>query len=94
MNEHIKPHVSDDDLRAFDQEFVSVDDDLLFNLILAANYLDMKVLLDATCMAVAEQIKKCKSPAELRGRFNITGDFTPEEEDDVRRQYSWIDRQE
>ena len=72
--------------------FVNLPDDELFPLILAANYLDMKQLLDLTCMRVADEIKQCKSPEELRERFNIQGDFTPEEEEQVRQQYSWLDR--
>ena len=41
----------------WDAEFVKVDDETLFNLILAANYLDIKSLLDLTCKAVADEIK-------------------------------------
>jgi len=37
--------------------FVAVDQQLLFELILAANYMDIKPLLDLTCAAVASMIK-------------------------------------
>jgi len=37
----------------------------------AANYLDIKALLDLTCKTVADYIKQCKTPQEIRRRFNI-----------------------
>ncbi|KAG5205722.1 hypothetical protein JEQ12_018972 [Ovis aries] len=40
-----------DDIPVWDQEFLKVDQGTLFELILAANYLDIKVLLDVTCKA-------------------------------------------
>lgn len=41
----------------FDAEFVEVDQEMLFELILAANYMDIKYLLDLTCAKVASMIK-------------------------------------
>ena len=49
----------------------------------AANYLDIKGLLDVTCKTVANMIKG-KSPEEIRKTFNIKNDFTEEEEAQVR----------
>ena len=67
-----------------------VDDETLFNLILAANYLDIKPLLDLTCKTVADEIKG-KTPEEIRIRFNIKNDFTPEEEEEVKRENAWCE---
>ena len=39
----------EDEKNTWDKDFVKVDDETLFNLILAANYLDIKPLLDLTC---------------------------------------------
>lgn len=83
-----KPSVSEDDVKAWDQEFVHVDQATLFDLILAANYLNIKDLLDLTCQSVADMIKG-KTPEEIRRTFNIKNDFTPEEEEEVRRENQW-----
>jgi S-phase kinase-associated protein 1 len=79
---------SDEDLKTWDAEFVKVDQSTLFDLILAANYLNIKGLLDLTCQTVADMIKG-KSPEEIRKTFNIKNDFTPEEEEEIRRENQW-----
>lgn len=79
---------SEDDKKAFDAEFVKVDQQTLFDLILAANYLNIKDLLDLLCQTVADMIKS-KTPEEVRKIFNIVNDFTPEEEEEVRRENQW-----
>lgn len=62
-------------------DFVSVDQTLLFELVTAANFMDIKALLDLTCLAVSVLIKG-KSAEEIRRIFNISNDFSPEEEDE------------
>lgn len=54
----------------------------LVTMLQAANYLDIKGLLDVTCKTVANMIKG-KSPEEIRKTFNIKNDFTPAEEEQV-----------
>jgi S-phase kinase-associated protein 1 len=56
----------------------------------AANYLDIKALLDLGCKTVANMIKG-KSPEEIRKTFNIQNDFTPEEEEQIRRENEWAE---
>ena len=80
----------EDEKTVWDKDFVKVDDETLFNLILAANYLDIKPLLDLTCKTVADEIKG-KTPEEIRVRFNIKNDFTPEEEEEVKRENAWCE---
>ncbi|XP_060174039.1 SKP1-like protein 1 [Lycium barbarum] len=79
---------SEDDLKNFDADFVKVDQSTLFDLILAANYLNIKSLLDLTCQTVANMIKE-KTPEEIRKIFNIKNDYTPEEEEEVRKENAW-----
>eukprot|EP00879_Flechtneria_rotunda_P002843 GHRR01003056.1.p1 GENE.GHRR01003056.1~~GHRR01003056.1.p1 ORF type:complete len:157 (+),score=51.50 GHRR01003056.1:214-684(+) len=83
-----KPAKSEDEIKQWDTEFVKVDQATLFDLILAANYLNIKGLLDLTCQTVANMIKG-KTPEEIRKTFNIKNDFTPEEEEEVRRENQW-----
>jgi len=63
---------------------------MLFELILAANYLDIKSLLDLTCAKVASMLKG-KAPEDIRRTFNIKNDFTPEEEAQVREENKWCE---
>jgi len=78
------------DIDEWDQKFMQVDQEMLFEIILASNYLDIKPLLDVGCKTVANMIKG-KSPEEIRKTFNITNDFTPEEEDQIRRENEWAE---
>uniref|UniRef100_A0AC35TIR2 MADF domain-containing protein n=1 Tax=Rhabditophanes sp. KR3021 TaxID=114890 RepID=A0AC35TIR2_9BILA len=77
-----------DDIPSWDVEFLKVDQGTLFELILAANYLDIKGLLDVTCKTVANMIKG-KSPDEIRRTFNIRNDFTAEEEEQIKKENAW-----
>ncbi|XP_059624690.1 SKP1-like protein 1B [Cornus florida] len=81
-------NTSEDALKTFDTNFVKVDQAILFDLILGANYLNIKSLLDLTCQAAADMIKG-KSIEEVRQIFNIKNDFTPEEEEEVRKENDW-----
>ena len=74
----------------WDADFVEVDQEILFELILAANYLDIKPLLDLVCAQVASMLKG-KTPEEIRRKFNIQNDFTPEEEEAVRAENKWAE---
>jgi len=92
-----QPTNDDDDSRRrnteiddWDQRFLNVEQDMLFEIILAANYLDIKPLLDIGCKTVANMIKG-KSPEEIRSTFNIVNDFTPEEEEQIRKENEWAE---
>ncbi|KAL3144157.1 SKP1-like protein 1A [Trebouxia sp. C0010 RCD-2024] len=83
-----KPSKTEEEIKTWDLDFVKVDQSTLFELILAANYLNIKSLLDLTCLTVANMIKG-KTPEEIRKTFNIVNDFTPEEEEEVRKENQW-----
>ena len=61
-----KRQATKDERDAWDKKFAGVDDDQLFSLILAANYLDIKPLLDLACKTVAQHIKACRTPQEIQ----------------------------
>lgn len=89
VSEDNKDDNRSDNISQWDKEFCTVDQATLFEMILASNYLDIKGMLDLTCKTVANMIKG-KTPDEIRKTFNITQDFTPEEEEQVRKENSWI----
>merc|ERR1712183_1210303 len=67
----LKSSKIEDLVQAWYAEFVAVDQPLLFELVTAANFMDIKPLLDLTCLAVSISIKG-KTAAQLREIFNIS----------------------
>ena len=64
----------------WDEDFLKVERPVLFELILAANYLEIKGLLDITCAAVSDMIQG-KSAEEIRKEFNIVNDLNEQTEE-------------
>lgn len=64
--------------------------DDLFALSLAANYMDNAGLLELVCRAIANQIKG-KTPEEICKHFDFPRVFTPEEEEQVRKENEWCE---
>ena len=60
-------------------DYINLEQEVLFELIMASNYLDIKPLLELACAKVASLIKN-KSIEEIRKFFNIENDFSPEAE--------------
>ena len=60
-------------------------------MILAANYLDIKSLLELSCAKVASSIKSRSIP-EIRKYLNIENDFTPEEEAQIMEENKWAEQ--
>jgi S-phase kinase-associated protein 1 len=79
-----------DDIPNWDVEFLRVDQSTLFEIILAANYLDIKGLLEIGCKTVANMMKG-KTAEEIRKIFNIKNDLTPEEEEQIRKENEWCE---
>lgn len=99
--EWCKAHVDDDpnkertkrtdDISHADATWVgNFDQATLFDLIEAANYLNIPHLLDLTCKTVANMIKG-KSAEEIRAQFGIANDLTPEEEAIIQQENEWIE---
>jgi len=86
-DDHAKRQL-DDESQKWDKDYINVDQAVLYELILAANFLNIKGLLDLCCQSVADIIKG-KTPEQIRQYFHIKNDFTPEEEEEVRKENQW-----
>ncbi|KAL7274201.1 hypothetical protein RUND412_002899, partial [Rhizina undulata] len=74
----------------WDQKFMQVNQEMLFELILAAKYFDIEPLLYVGCKTVANMIKG-KSQDNIRKTLNIENDFTPEKEKKIRLENEWAE---
>ena len=73
----------------WDANFIDLEQETLFKVILAANFLDIQPLLDLGIAKVASMIKG-KEVDQVKKIFNINEDITPEEEKKVRDENPWI----
>ncbi len=73
---------------AWDFQFIDLEIEVIFEIIFASNYMDIKPLLELASSKIASVIKG-KSPEEIRRIFNIQNDFTPEEEAQIREENQW-----
>ena len=77
----------------WDCEFVtkvkSVSDDAIFDLMLAANYLGADDLLTLCVTTVATMVRN-KSADQIHKAFNILSDYTPAEEEEVRKKHGHL----
>ncbi|KAI5652518.1 hypothetical protein M9H77_29705 [Catharanthus roseus] len=76
------------DLKAFVSVLVNDHEEAVFGLLVAVDYLDIKSLLSLVCEDVSDMIKR-KDLEHIRRIFNITQDFSPEEEEQKRRENPW-----
>ncbi|XP_020972581.1 SKP1-like protein 11 isoform X3 [Arachis ipaensis] len=86
---HHTHHQNDnqEDLEAWDAQFLNVDSNGLYDLLMAANYLEIRDLLDLIYRSIKNMIKG-KKIDEIRRIFNIKDHgFTPEEEEQNRKEY-------
>ncbi|KAJ2750252.1 hypothetical protein H4S06_004416 [Coemansia sp. BCRC 34490] len=69
----------------WDEEFINVEHNMLFNILISANYMIIKPLLNLGCKGVANVIKG-KSSDEIRKIFGIEEDFTEEDKEQIRKE--------
>jgi S-phase kinase-associated protein 1 len=68
--------------------FYSFGWELLYEIVLAANYLEIKPLYELCCLAIANMITR--KPAEhIREILRIENDFTPEQEAEIWVETEW-----
>ncbi|KAJ4895686.1 SKP1-like protein 4 [Raphanus sativus] len=80
----------DDALKKWDAEFIKeMDLSTVYDLLMAANYLNIKGLIDLACQRVADEIAACKDHKEIRAKLGIVSDYTAEEEAEVLKENEW-----
>lgn len=75
-------------LKNWDKEFVNVDQWPLYNLLLAAHFLDIQGLFDIASQKVADMLKG-KNSQEMRDTLSIANDFTADEQQAIRALNPW-----
>ncbi|CAL0322618.1 unnamed protein product [Lupinus luteus] len=93
LNYHSNGKVVTNDVKEstkkFDEEFLKeLEHDQLKELLHAANYLNVKEVLDFLCQAVADLIQD-KSVKFVRKFFGVVNDYSVEEEKEIRRTHAW-----
>ncbi|KAI9223187.1 Skp1 family, dimerization domain-containing protein [Blastocladiella britannica] len=61
------------------------------DLMLAANFLDIRPLLALGTKAMAAEMDKCKTAAEVRSKFGLKKDLTDEQEAEIMKEFAWAD---
>ncbi|KAF7803909.1 berberine bridge enzyme-like 13 [Senna tora] len=85
-----KKNVETEDIAtAYDKKFLeNLNDDEIKQLLMAANYLNVKDLLDFLNQGIANRIQDM-SVEDVRNFFGIINDYTPEEEQALRLEHPW-----
>ncbi|CAL0310262.1 unnamed protein product [Lupinus luteus] len=80
---------NDEEAKEFDEKFVKgFSHDELKMLLVAANYLNVKELLELLFQSFADIIEN-KSVQYVRDFFGIVSTYTPEEEEELRQKHLW-----
>ncbi|KAL3613942.1 hypothetical protein CASFOL_042016 [Castilleja foliolosa] len=87
-DETVDKKAVEDELDKYDKKFVKIDQEMIFEIILAANYLNIKSLIDLMCDAVANKMVYL-SMEEVRKMFGQVNDLSPEEEEAIRTETAW-----
>ncbi|MCO5563337.1 hypothetical protein L7F22_016978 [Adiantum nelumboides] len=76
--------------KQWDLQFLDslADEEVLFEVMMVAHYLNILRLEHLTCVRLGERMRGM-TPEHARAIFNLASDFTPEEETAIRRQNEW-----
>lgn len=72
-------------------DFCKINETMLFDLVSAANFMDIKPLLDLSCFAVAVLLKG-KTESEIRNIFNIGNSQSVSEGIEIELENQWSDK--
>lgn len=80
-----------DDIPQWDKDFVGKwDKSTLYEVLQACNYLDLRPLLEICCKTIANMIKG-KSVEQVRDILGLVSDYTPEEEEQLKKENAWAE---
>ena len=79
--ENVDKHIHEKLL--FYNEYFVCSDTVLFELMNSTDYLQYEELLDKACEKLSDDILKCDSVNDVKLKFKITKEFTPQEEEDI-----------
>ena len=81
------------EIPTWDKEFCdAMDQEAIMEVIIAANYLDVRPLLDLCCRHVAQSVVG-KTPKDIYAMFKCETELTPEEETEIRKENPWLEDQ-
>lgn len=72
---------------SWDADFVECELDLVFDILLCANFMSIQSLLELCCAKIASMMLG-KTPKQIRRSFGVPEDFSPEEEEQIRNEFS------
>jgi len=78
------------ELGDWDKSFFQVDQEMVFGIILGANFLDVPQLLEMGCQVIAELMKE-KNSDEVRELFSLEDDLNPQEKEQIREENEWAE---
>jgi len=86
---HCEKHTEREE-ESWDRDFFnSLSTEVLFECVLAADFLHIQSLLKSGCKRIADSIRG-KSVQEMRQYFGVKNDFTPEEEERIMKENEWL----
>ncbi|XP_055332078.1 S-phase kinase-associated protein 1-like [Paramacrobiotus metropolitanus] len=80
-----------DDVADWDKEWLGkMRRGQIYELVQGANYMNVRGLVESCCKTIASWLKN-KTAEQIREEFGIKNDFTPEEEERIRRETEWCE---
>jgi len=80
-----------DDIPQWDKDFVGKwEKPILYEVLQACNFLDLRPLLEICCKTIANWIKG-KSVEQVREILDLQSDYTPEEEEALKKENQWAE---
>ncbi|KAJ2748216.1 hypothetical protein H4S06_005028 [Coemansia sp. BCRC 34490] len=85
------PDIVQDDrvVDAWDNRFMAVDDALMLEILVAADYMSIEPLVELGCTVIAKIIRFME-PEDIRQRYGIEDDFTDEQRSHIEREMAQL----